>query len=232
MSAALSSRIAPLGDMALLVRVGERSDAATFQRVQALAQHLERARLPGMVEYVPALTTVAVYYDPLRVSYGALAAALEQALDSLDPAATAPGRLLEIPVCYGGEFGGDLDVVAQHHGLSAAEVIAIHAGGEYFVQMLGFAPGFPYLGGMAESIATPRRATPRIKVPAGSVGIAGAQTGIYPFETPGGWQLIGRTPLLLFRPQDDPPTLLQTGDRVRFEPITPEEFATLQEMPQ
>jgi inhibitor of KinA len=140
------------------------------------------------------------------------------------PAAQRP---IEIPVCYGGEFGVDLQFVAEHNGMTADEVVAIHCGATYRVHMLGFAPGFPYLGGMSERIATPRRNTPRLKVAAGSVGIAGPQTGVYPLETPGGWQIIGRTPLALFRPAENPPTLLSPGDFVRFRPITSEEFTAL-----
>jgi inhibitor of KinA len=138
---------------------------------------------------------------------------------------------VEIPVCYGGEFGADLDFVAKHANLTPGEVIEIHSAADYLVHMIGFAPGFPYLGGMSSKIAAPRRSSPRLKVPAGSVGIAGEQTGIYPLETPGGWQLIGRTPLALFRPEQDPPTLLQPGDIVRFRPITPQQFRELKEQP-
>jgi inhibitor of KinA len=135
---------------------------------------------------------------------------------------------VEIPVCYGGAFGPDLEDVARHNGLTPEEVVRIHSGTEYFTYMLGFLPGFPYLGGMSERIATPRKQTPRLRVPAGSVGIAGSQTGIYPLESPGGWQLIGRTPLALFRPEDDPPVLVKPGDRVRFHPISEREFRRLE----
>ena len=223
--------VTPLGDKALVVQLGERIDGATFAAVQALSRRLEQHGVPGMVEYVPAFTSMTIYYDPLQVSFAEVCAAVETSTATLDTAGAALGRTVEIPVCYGGEFGSDLEFVANEHGLSAAEVIAIHSGAEYLVHMIGFAPGFPYLGGLPETIATPRKATPRLKVPAGSVGIAGAQTGIYPLETPGGWQIIGRTPLAMFNAMSDPPSLLQAADRVRFTPITPEEFQVLQARP-
>lgn len=135
-----------------------------------------------------------------------------------------PSRTVVIPVCYGGEFGPDLEEVARFHGMTEDEVIAIHAQGRYRVYMIGFAPGFAYLGGLSPEIATPRRATPRTHVPAGSVGIAGNQTGVYPLATPGGWQIIGRTPLALFRPHHEEPSLLRAGDIVQFCPITEEQY--------
>jgi inhibitor of KinA len=130
-----------------------------------------------------------------------------------------------VPVCYGGEWGPDLETIGRAHGLSADEVVSVHSGAEYLVSAVGFTPGFPYLSGLPERLHTPRRETPRTRVPAGSVAIGGAQTGIYPFETPGGWNLIGRTPWRLFNPHARPPTLLQVGDRVRFRPITSGEYA-------
>ena len=137
--------------------------------------------------------------------------------------------MIEIPTAYGGEFGPDLELVAQHNNLSAAEVVQIHSDTRYLIYMIGFMPGFPYLGGMSPRIATPRKTTPRLKLPAGSVGIAGNQTGIYPAESPGGWQIIGRTPLELFRPTREPPAILQAGDYLTFVSVTPEEFAVIEE---
>lgn len=139
-------------------------------------------------------------------------------------------RIVSIPVLYGGEVGPDLEYVAKHHGISPEEVIQIHSKNDYLVYMIGFAPGFPYLGGLDERIATPRKKTPRLQIAAGSVGIAGNQTGVYPLETPGGWQIIGRTPRKLFLPNQSPPTLLQSGDTIRFVPITPEEYKVYQEV--
>jgi inhibitor of KinA len=222
-------QISPLGDRALVVRCGVAIDEGTFHRVQALSQRLEESPPLGIIEYVPAFTTVTIYYDPLRVSLQILSQAIDQLAGSSRVQPPAQQRTVEIPVCYGDEFGPDLEEVACHNQLAVDEVVAIHAAGEYRVHMLGFVPGFPYLGGMSPRIATPRRSTPRLKVPAGSVGIGGSQTGIYPFATPGGWQLIGRTPLALFRPLEDPPTLLAAGDVARFRPITPQEFQQLAE---
>lgn len=226
-----SVRIYPLGEIAAVVEFGKRIDYETHVRVMALAERLEKKSFPGMIEYVPAYTTLTVYYDPLIVGKNGQEDAYQNVRAMLLDLAKVkvkkrkePGRVVEIPVCYGGEFGPDLDEVAGSNKLSVEEVIGIHSGGQYLVYMLGFAPGFPYLGGMDERIATPRKATPRQAIPAGSVGIAGAQTGIYPLETPGGWQLIGRTPVSLFDPQREDPCLLRAGDNVRFVPITKEEY--------
>jgi inhibitor of KinA len=219
--------IIPLGDTGALVQLGDRIDRETFLRIRALADRIERAPPRGMVEFVPAFTTLAVYYDPLVVSFHDIDAQLTSAAADGRTTNSPHPRTVEIPVCYGGEFGPDLDHVVAQAGLSSDEVIAIHSGAEYLVHMLGFAPGFPYLGGMSPRLATPRRDSPRLKVPAGSVGIAGDQTGVYPLETPGGWQIIGRTPLALFRATDNPPALLRAGDIVRFRPIAPDQFKAL-----
>jgi len=166
-----------------------------------------------------------VYYDPLAFAgardgpFAGAAAALNDTLRELDVRTAPPGPLIEVPVRYGGTDGPDLAEVAQHAGLTPEEVVRVHAGAEYSVYMVGFSPGFPYLGGLPAQLAMPRRDSPRLAVPAGSVGIGGKQTGIYPIESPGGWRIIGRTSLQLFQPERDPPTLLQLGDRVRFVPI-------------
>jgi inhibitor of KinA len=225
-------KIAALGDAAVLVRLGESPDAATVANVQALAAALETDPLPGFMECVAANATVTVHYDPVRIPRPEGASAHDRVCQWVRERAAATvrrvrevvERRVEIPVCYGGDEGPDLDSVAAAHGLKAEEVVALHSSVEYFVSAVGFAPGFPYLGGLPPQLHTPRRATPRTRVPAGSVGIGGAQTGVYPFETPGGWHLVGRTPLRLFNPQARPPSMLQVGDRVRFRAITLEEF--------
>jgi inhibitor of KinA len=220
-------RSIPLGDSALLIQLGDAIDAATHARVRAAFDALSALRLPGVTDIVPAYTGIAVHYEPLSwldasqrsdraTTYEIISRTLLDALADLEAAVGAPAREVEIPVHYGGQYGPDLDHVARHTRLSASDVIAQHAVGEYTVYMIGFTPGFPYLGGLPARLATPRRASPRQRVPAGSVGIAGAQTGVYPLETPGGWQIIGRTTERLFRPELDPPTLLRIGDRVRF----------------
>lgn len=236
---ATRARLLPLGDAAVTVRFGEEVCRSVHDRVRRLADDLERHRFPGMIEYVPAYLSVTVYYDPLAVPMGLGRAAgspeeagpfelvadwLAGRLAQLGQAVQQAPRVVELPVCYGGELGPDLPEVAAYHGLTEREVIDIHASADYLVFMLGFAPGFAYLGGLSPAIATPRRRTPRLSIPAGSVGIAGEQTGVYPLATPGGWQLIGRTPQPLFLPDAEPPTLLRAGDIVRFRPISREEF--------
>lgn len=221
--------ISPMGDSALVLEVGDTINQGTHRRVQAVVQRLDQQSIPGVLEVVPAFTTVTVYYDPFQTPYAQMRDLVEAALQGLTDAELPLLRTVEIPVCYGGEFGPDLAEVATRNRLTPSEVIAIHTSAEYLVYMIGFAPGFPYLGGLPERIATPRRDTPRLTIPAGSVGIAGQQTGVYPLETPGGWQLIGRTPLRLFRPELDPPTLLQAGDFVRFREISREQYQVIKE---
>jgi inhibitor of KinA len=229
-------RLYPLGDAAVVLEFGQAIAPATHQLIQAFSKLLDQHPPPGLREYVPAFTTLTVYYDPWVLhELGVLApyAHMASTLRELLPAAQAAladyvsGPLVEIPVCYGGHFGPDLGLVASHAQLSQEEVIARHAQPDYLVYMVGFAPGFPYLGGLDEGLATPRRAEPRPLVPAGAVGIAGGQTGIYSLPTPGGWQLIGRTPLRLFDASRARPSLLQAGDRLRFLPISAAEFQRL-----
>jgi inhibitor of KinA len=231
-------QITPLGDSALIVELGDAINDSTHLRVQAARRALGAEPLPGVSEVVPAYTTVTLFYDPAAVvQAGAPADGIAEWLGQRvrerlkHPPKTAKNkpRTVEVPVCYGGEYGPDLGRVATQASLFPEEVAKRHAKAEYRVHLIGFAPGFPYLGGLPKELATPRHAKPRMSVPAGSVGIGGEQTGIYPHATPGGWNLIGRTPLRLFRPDDDPPVLLQAGDIVKFRAITPDEFAKMQE---
>ena len=197
---------------------------------------MRAAQLPGLVDVAPAYATLALHYDAAAWvdangghPWRNFEAAVRAVLETPPVAATAAPRLIEIPVCYGGDFGPDLDALAEHAKLDAAEVVARHTAATYTVAMLGFAPGFPYLFGLDPALAMPRLTTPRTHVAAGSVGIGGAQTGIYPQSGPGGWRLIGRTPLRLFDAQRDPPSLLQAGDRVRFVAIDAATFAAMDE---
>jgi KipI family sensor histidine kinase inhibitor len=212
-------RLEPLGDRALLVVLGDQIAAPVHRRVLALRERLERSALPGLVELVPAYASVTIHYDPLATGYDALAERVREALGTVETGEEAPpGRLVTIPLHYDGP---DLGEVAARTGRPRAEVIERHAGREYRVYLLGFVPGFAYLGDLDPVLALPRRSEPRTRVPAGAVAIAGAQTGIYPFSTPGGWHLIGTTSLRLFDPTANPPVRLQVGDRVRFVPQPP-----------
>jgi KipI family sensor histidine kinase inhibitor len=207
-----------IADDALLLRMGERIDATTNARVHALCEHIRSRRPAWLRDLVPAYASVGLFFDPLLIDPAGTEAWLRSHLLALpsDPVATATARLVEIPVVYGGDAGPDLDAAAAELGIPSAELVQRHAAGEYTVAMIGFAPGFPYLLGLDPALAMPRLATPRTSVHAGSVGIGGAQTGIYPRESPGGWRLIGRTPSVLFDPAQEPPALLAPGDRVRF----------------
>jgi len=228
-------RISPLGDRALLIHLGDTIDEATHRLVRAVCSRLTDRRVPGTIELVPAFASVTIHYEPRLVPngkrtgspYERFAFAIEQALRELDEGQLPAPRRIEIPVVYGGEYGPDLEGVARQHGLAADDVVRLHAGATYRVYMLGFAPGFAYMGGLPDAIATPRRAEPRTAVPAGTVGIGGSQTGIYPLVSPGGWQLIGRTPLRLFDAGNEPPTLLRVGDVVTFRAIEQNEFGAL-----
>jgi inhibitor of KinA len=206
----------PLGDGAVRVRFGVGIRPEINAHIRRFCRALERDPIPGVIEWVPAYATVVVYYQPWVHRYPEMCVLLQQRFNSSESETLQPARLVEIPVCYGGADGPDLDDVAAFHGLTPAEVIARHTAPTYLVYMLGFAPGFPYLGGLPEGLATPRLDTPRTLVPAGSVGIGGAQTGVYPFATPGGWRILGRTSLVLYDSRRDPPALLRSGDNVRF----------------
>jgi inhibitor of KinA len=220
-------RIVPAGDSALIVEFEERIDAAVNARAIACAAAIQRASLAGVRDVVPTYRSVAIYFDPLRTDSDALMERVaHEAEHTVAPGGTPPAPV-RIPVCYGGEFGPDLHAVASFAHLSPDEVVRVHTGAVYRVFMLGFVPGFAYLGLVDERIAMPRHPTPRIRVPAGAVGIAGVQTGVYPSETPGGWQLIGRTPVRPFDPERGQPFLMKAGDAVEFYSIDRAEFDRL-----
>ncbi|KEQ19506.1 5-oxoprolinase subunit PxpB [Endozoicomonas numazuensis] len=217
----------PLGDSALLLSFGDQISPKTNQIVHAAAKQLLKAEYAEVIEMVPAYTTLTVYYDPCQIlsgtPYEILKEKILNTLQSIKVSETKPGNLIEIPVCYENEWAPDLEQVARHCHLSPEEVINLHTSAIYDVYFLGFAPGFPFLGGMNKKLATPRLDNPRLKIPEGSVGIAGEQTGIYPLSTPGGWQLIGHTPVPLVDFGSDSPTLIKPGDRIRFKTISFEE---------
>lgn len=220
-----SPRYLAAGDAALIVEFGDQIDREISQRVVALAKELTRHPIPGLVEVVPTYRSALIHYDPLRSSYDEMVEGLRSCGERMGGLRPEGSRLLEIPTTYGGEYGPDLQYVAEHNGLSVQQVVQIHSSADYYVYMLGFLPGFPYLGGLDPRIATPRLSTPRSRVAVGSVGIGGGQTGVYPVESPGGWRIIGRTAIKLFDASQDPPALLKPGDRVRFVPLSGEEIA-------
>jgi len=230
--------ITPLGDSALIVRVRNQFEDApeqTSNEVLRALRRIENARISGVIELAPAYTTVAVFFDPLHVMDDAAKVdhVIESLTQKIHEALSRGGRrkqrdtsarLVEIPVCYDAEFALDLEQVSRQAQIDPIEVIDLHRAAQYRVSCIGFTPGFPFLSGLHKRLATRRRSIPRKEIPAGSVAIAGAQTGIYPMKSPGGWNIIGRTPLRLFDPQKSPPALLHAGDRIRFRAITRSEF--------
>jgi inhibitor of KinA len=220
-------RLVPAGDSALIVEFEERIDPVVNAHAIAVAEALQSPALAGVRDVVPTFRSVAVYFDPLRTNYDALLARIEDAASQRGPQATAGRAPVRIPACYGGDFGPDLPRVAAFAHMSEAEVVHLHVSVTYRVFMLGFVPGFAYLGMVDERIAMPRQSTPRVRVPLGAVGIAGVQTGVYPAETPGGWQLIGRTPIKPFDPGRPEPFLMKAGDSVQFVAIDREEYRSL-----
>ncbi len=221
---ASAPRFLPAGESCVVVDFGEYIDYNVNRKVQALRKALEKAAFPSIRELLPTYRSLAIYLNPLKENPRNLRKKIEEILSSMEKENLPPGEAVDIPVCYGEDFGPDLGFVASSNGLSEEEVLRRHSGREYYCYMLGFTPGFPYLGGMDPSIATPRLSKPRQTIPGGSVGIADQQTGIYPIESPGGWQLIGRTPLTLFDPRKNPPILLEAGLWIRFVPVSSEEY--------
>src|SRR5574341_1545689 len=226
-STAQHFRLLPLGDAALTVEFGQEIDPAVNEQVIAFAETMRTQRWEGVFDVVPTYCSVTIHVDPLSLDLNTLTNRLLQFSHTVSHSSTSSGRHHTIPVLYGGEWGPDVEDVAAFAKMSVAEVIRLHASVLYRVYMLGFSPGFPYLGSVPAPLAMPRLATPRTRVPAGSVGIAGNQTGIYPTSTPGGWRLIGCTPVALYRPTSSTPFPLSPGDLVRFEPIGPQDFARL-----
>lgn len=227
-SAGGSARFERASDQSLLIYFGQQITLNAHEQVRRLLRLLELEPLAGVLNLHPAYCSLLVKFDPLRWQHVELEVKLREYLERLQEVRLPEAREVEIPVCYGGEYGPDLNEVAALHRMTPDNVIELHVSTSYLVYFLGFVPGFAYLGELPEALVTPRLAAPRKKVPAGSVGIAGTQTGVYPFETPGGWRLLGRTPMAMFRTDRDGLSLLSIGDRVRFVPISRERFAALE----
>lgn len=216
----------PFGDRALLIKWEQRIDPEINAEVIGLTQRIEKARIPGIRYYIPAYCSLTVGYQPEKISFPILCKQIQLLVKENDtaPAALDPPRQITIPVCYEDEFAPDLNWLSAHTGLDKEHIIHLHTSTAFHVYMIGFLPGFPYMGTLPEVMNAPRKSTPRKRVPIGSVAVAGLQTGIYPFESPGGWQLIGRTPIQLFDPQRETPFFLQAGDEVRFQAIDRQAF--------
>jgi len=214
----------PSGDSGLILEVGNEISEEVNRKIRALIYCIEKKGLEEIIEILPTYTTILILYNPLKTSNDELIGKLRDVEESINDIQLPPAEIVHIPTLYGDEYGTDLEFVAEHNGLTIEQVIDIHSTPNYLVYMIGFTPGFPYLGGMSEKIATPRLEIPREKIPAGSVGIAGSQTGIYPIDSPGGWQLIGQTPLKLFDADRMPSVLLKAGQYIKFEPISRSEY--------
>ncbi len=226
-------RIKGIGGYALYIEFCNEVSLECNKLVHILYYSLERAKVKGVKELIPAYSSLTIIYNPRIVSYRELTRIVKNTwleMQGVDVSRLIKPRLIEIPVAYGGEFGPDMPFVVEYSGLSEEEVIRIHSGRIYTCYMLGFTPGFVYLGDVDPRIAVPRLETPRLRILPGSVGIAGKQTGFYGVESPGGWRLIGRTPLLVFNPNRDPPSIIRPGDRVKFKPITAEEFYEIRKL--
>lgn len=221
------ARFLPAGDRSLIIEFGDSISPEINKKIRNMYLSIEKSGLKGILEMVPTYRSLLVSYDPIQIRYDDLCEKLRECEENLGDADSEPAKVVEIPTIYGGEYGPDIEFVAKHNNLVIDEVIKIHSSRDYLIYMLGFTPGFPYLGGMSDQIETPRLKTPRTKIPGGSVGIAGKQTGIYPIDSPGGWQLIGRTPVMLYDPFGDPPVLLNAGDYVRFVPIDEKEYKSI-----
>jgi len=213
-----------MGDRGLLIEFGDAISAEVNEKVRKMALAIQAEPLEGIIEVVPTYRSLLVLYNPLVIPLENLKKRLKQLEEGLQKISFPDPTLTRIPVLYGGTFGPDLRKVSEYLHLASEEVIRLHCSKPYFIYMIGFMPGFPYMGELPDALITPRLKTPRLSVPAGSVAIAQKQTGIYPVESPGGWQILGRTPVKLFNPEEEPPALLRMGDLVQFYPISEKEF--------
>ena len=223
-------RILTAGDSSLLVEFGKEINPEINRKITATVQLMKAQNIEGVVDVIPAFCSLLINYDPRVIGYEAIKERIQSLLKLETSASEGSKRIFEIPVCYGGEYGPDLGNIAEHAGLTPEEVIKIHSSRDYLIYMLGFLPGFCYLGGLDERIHTPRLANPRIKISAGSVRIGGSQTGIYPLDSPGGWQLMGMTPVKTYDPERETPILVEAGDYIRFVPVDEEEYKRIKEL--
>ena len=221
------AKFLPAGDKSLIIEFGDSIKPEINKKIREMYIAIEKSDLEGIQELIPTYRSLLLSYNPLKLKYGELCCKLREYEENLGESDSEPAKVVKIPTIYGGEYGPDLEFVSTHCNLSIDEVIEIHSSQNYLIYMLGFTPGFPYLGGMSDKLETPRLKTPRTKIPGGSVGIAGKQTGIYPIDSPGGWQLIGITPVKLYDPFAEPPVLLNSGDYVRFVPIDEKEYKSI-----
>jgi inhibitor of KinA len=213
-----------MGDRSLLVELGDEISPQVNRRVREFSIALMESPIEGIIEIIPAYRSFLIIYDPLKLTLSTIKSRMEDLQKKIKEIEIPKPKTLEVPVIYGGEYGPDMEWVAHYHNMGVEEVIRLHSATTYQVYMIGFMPGFPYMGELPEGLDTPRRETPRTVIPQGSVAIAQRQTGIYPVESPGGWQILGRTPLKLFNPLHSPPALLEMGDLVKFVSIGEEEF--------
>ena len=223
-------RILTAGDSSILVEFGKVISPEINRKIAATVQLMKMQHIEGVVDIIPAFCSLLINYDPRVISYEEITERMQHLLKMDAKMDEGKKKVYEIPVCYGGEYGPDIANIAAHAGLTEEEVIKIHSSRDYLIYMLGFLPGFCYLGGLDERIHTPRLANPRIKISAGSVGIGGSQTGIYPLDSPGGWQLMGMTPVKTYDPDRNIPILVEAGDYIRFVPIDEEEYKRIREL--
>ncbi|MCD8096915.1 MAG: 5-oxoprolinase subunit PxpB [Lachnospiraceae bacterium] len=217
-------KIVAAGDSSILIEFGSEINPEINRKITSTVQLIRAQQIEGIVDMIPAFCSLLINYDPRIITYERIQSRMAELVKMDVKASAQKKKVFEIPVCYGGDFGPDIENIAANAGLSVEEVIKIHSSSDYLIYMLGFLPGFCYLGGLDERIHTPRLANPRVKIPAGSVGIGGSQTGIYPLDSPGGWQLMGLTPVKTYDPDRETPILLEAGDYIRFVPIDREEF--------
>ena len=223
-------KIVAAGDSSILIEFGREINEEINRKITTTVQLIHAQQIEGVVDMIPAFCTLLINYDPRIVSFEKMRKRIQELVKMEVKAGTGRKKVFEIPVCYGGEYGPDIDNIASHAGLTKEEVIQIHSSRDYLIYMLGFLPGFCYLGGLDERIHTPRLANPRMKINAGSVGIGGSQTGIYPLDSPGGWQLMGMTPVKTYDPDRETPILVEAGDYIRFIPIDEQEYRRLKEL--